>query len=156
MDDGKPVKLLPRMLRTVLGTLAVVAAVLWIRGISPAQLFQNPPLEILCRGGVLSDNVIQVRNDSGNPQTVSMSIYEGDLYDVAGSVSIAPGEVKEFGCLEFRNQWRPKAGNKGFVTVRGYQRVATFELLESGKYMVDYCFGVPDDAPQALKDFWSK
>jgi len=71
--------------------------------------------------------------------------YRGDKVEE----KIAAGSWQEFGALEFTGGWKPKSGDKGFVQVDGFARVAVFEL-RGNKYFFHNEFGPPDDAPKNL------
>ena len=127
--------------------VALFLVVFWWRtGSSPGKLVANPPITVQARTGFLSDAVVQVRNNSSDVINVYVAIYQGSLSDETYGVDIGPGETKEFGWLEFKNHWKPKSGNKGFVAVRGYGRTACFKLI-GDRYTTRFECGIPDDYP---------
>lgn len=141
------------VVKWVLAALTIGMLFIWLHwGVSPIRLSEaflsTPPVEIEARVGFLSDAVIQVRNTSNRSINATVTIYNGYRGDkVKGK--IAAGSWQEFGALEFTNGWKPKNGDKGFVQVDGFARVAVFELRDD-KYFLHFEFGPPDDAPRSL------
>lgn len=112
----------------------------------------KPPLRVSARNGVLSDQVIQVHNDSDKTQCISVVIYDSNNCGKAVGIAIKPKETKEFGRLEFANGWKPKVGDKGLVQVHGYKSFLTFALLSSGKCATGWSYFVPSDWPNRIKN----
>ena len=99
------------------------------------------------RPGILSDNVVAVRNNSDKILYVFVNLYNGQHRAMSGETQIKPGETKEFGRLELEDWWNPTNGDKGFVEVIGYMHFVTFDL-SNGRCLRGYSFGLPDDVPK--------
>ena len=111
----------------------------------------EPPLSVSVRVGMLSVYVVQVRNESDRTKHVRVFIYNGNNYDSIVGKHIKPAETEDFGYLEFENDWKPKAGDKGFVRVSGYNALLYFELLEDARFRTGICRILPSDCPLKLK-----
>ena len=111
----------------------------------------KPPLSVSVRAGMLSDYVVQVRNESDSTKHVRVFIYNGYGYSSIVGSHVKPQTTEDFGYLEFENDWKPKAGDKGFVLVSGYNVLLYFTLLEDAKYETGFRFVLPPDCPLELK-----
>ena len=111
----------------------------------------KPPLLVSARNGVLSDQVIQVHNDSDTTQCIAVVIYDNNNCGKAVGIAIKPKETKELGRFEFANGWKPKVGDNGLIQVHGYKSFLTFALLSSGKCANEWSYFVPSDCPNRIK-----
>ena len=101
------------------------------------------------RAGTFSDIVLLPKNVSSQSQTIRVYIYEGEFWKCTEAFELSNQEEKAIGYFEFAKEWKPKAGNKGFIDVEGCSTRLYFELADWGIQYKEI-HGLPSDFPGQL------
>jgi hypothetical protein len=108
---------------------------------------KSPVISLGVKSGILSDEVLLLKNTSQVTQKVRVYIYEGDLWQSTEVIECERDEEEKVGYFEFARKWKPKAGNKGFIQIEGQESVIYFEIVAPEVLFYGEQRHIPQDFP---------